>query len=283
MHESPLPSGTIDTHFHVFGPVCDFPYAADRTYTPADATIDEYISLARRLGFSRSVIVQPSVYGTDNSRTLSSLEEQAVPMRGIVVVDETVTQDELGRMHDLGVRGVRINLVFGGGAALETARRLAPRIREFDWHIQFLVDVSTIEELRQCIETLDITTVFDHFGHIPAGSVAANPGFEALLGLLRDGHSWVKLSGAYRITNERTAPYGDITPLARDLIAANPDRVVWATDWPHPAIRVPFPDDTVLARMALEWAPDPATRHKLFVANAERLYGFEPLPANASQ
>jgi 2-pyrone-4,6-dicarboxylate lactonase len=283
MREPPLPHGTIDTHFHLFGPARDFPYAAGRDYTPPDATMEQYLSLARGLGFSRGVIVQPSVYGTDNSRTLSALEEPPMPMRGVVVVGDTISRPELERMHRLGVRGIRINLLFGAGAEFETARRLAPRLRDMGWHIQFLVDISRFGDIRKRVEALAIPTVFDHFGHVPASRAAGDPGFNALLELLRDGLSWVKLSGAYRVTSETAAPYGDVAPLASALIAANPDRVVWATDWPHPAIRVPMPDDAVLARMAMGWVPDAATRQRLFVTNAERLYGFEPLPDQTSQ
>lgn len=283
MQDAPLPSGTIDTHFHLFGPTRDFAYAAGRDYTPPDATAEDYLALARRLGFSRSVIIQPSVYGTDNSRTLSALEDPPMPMRGIVVVDRSVSHAELERMHGLCVRGIRINLLFGAGAGWDTARHLAPKLREMGWHIQFLVDVSTIADLRRQVAELGVPTVFDHLGHVPVARGVKDPGFETLLGLLKDGLSWVKLSGTYRITGETTAPYGDVAPFARALIEANPDRVVWATDWPHPAIRVPMPDDLVLARMALEWVADPALRRKLFVTNAERLYGFDPLPADAPQ
>lgn len=283
MQDAPLPPGTIDTHFHLFGPARDFPYAAGRDYTPPDATAEDYLALARRLGFSRSVIVQPSVYGTDNSRTLSALDDPPMPMRGVVVVDRSVSQAELERMHGLGVRGIRINLLFGAGAGWDAARHLAPKLREMGWHIQFLVDVSTIADLRREVTELAIPTVFDHLGHMPVARGLKDPGFQALLALLKDDLSWVKLSGTYRITGEKTAPFRDVVPFAHALINANPDRVVWATDWPHPAIRVPMPDDAPLARMALEWVADPVMRRKLFVTNAERLYGFEPLPADAPQ
>jgi len=279
----PLPFGAIDTHFHLFGPARDFPYAPGRDYTPADATVEDYIALARRLGFSRSVIIQPSVYGTDNSRTLSALEDRPMPMRGIVVVDRSVSHAELERMHGLGVRGIRINLLFGAGAGWDTARHLAPKLREMGWHIQFLVDVSTIADLRRRVMELAVPTVFDHLGHVPVSRGLKDPGFEALLALLKDDLCWVKLSGTYRITGETTAPYRDVAPFARALMQANPDHVVWATDWPHPAIRVPMPDDAVLARMTLDWTADAEMRQKLFVTNAERLYGFDRLPREAPQ
>ena len=189
------------------------------------------------------------------------------------MVDKSIGERELVRMHDLGVPGERLNLVFNHELAQGTAHRLAPRLREMGWHIQLLVDVSTVEGLRAEIDALDIVTVFDH---VPAGRALGDPGSAALLDLVRERRSWVKRSGANRITAERTAPYEDAAPLAPALIAANPDLVVWATDWPHPAIAVPQPEDRTLAEMALGWVPDAEMRHRLFVANAERLYGFGP-------
>lgn len=274
----PLPAGTIDTHFHVFGPERDYPFAEGRSYSAPDASLEDYEHLARVLGFSRSVIVQPSIYGTDNSRTLDALSAARMPMRAIVVIDQQLPEAEWLRLHDLGVRGARINLVFKAGKGFETAAALAERISAFGWHLQFLVDVSTIHDLEASVSALGVPVVFDHFGHIPTWKGLGDDSFRALLRLVGKGIAWVKLSGAYRFTGHRLPPYRDVAPFADALVKANPDRILWATDWPHPSIPVPMPNDGDLADMAMAWVPDDATRRKLFVTNAEALYGFDAAP-----
>ncbi|BCG85630.1 GntR family transcriptional regulator [Mesorhizobium sp. 113-3-9] len=280
---SGLPANAIDTHFHVFGPRPDYPFASGRSYTAPDASLADYEHLARKIGFSRAVVVQPSVYGTDNRRTLDVLREARIPMRAVIVADETLPEREWLALHKLGVRGVRINLVFKAGNGLATARALASRIRELGWHLQFLVDVSTIADLADWVRALRVPAVFDHFGHVPTARGLADPGFQALLDLVREGSAWVKLSGAYRITGIPRPPYDDVRPFAEALLAANPERVLWATDWPHPAISVPMPNDGDLVDMALDWTTDPGLRRKLFVTNAERLYGFDTAISRAEE
>jgi predicted TIM-barrel fold metal-dependent hydrolase len=272
---TPLPAHTVDTHFHIFGPISRYPLATGRTYTPSDAGLDAYEELATILGFARAVIVQPSVYGTDNSRTLSILDQTTLPMRAVVVIDETITDKELDELNRKGVRGARVNLVFNPGESFSLAGRLADRIRDIGWHLQFLVDVSTIDDLAVRVKMLRIPVVFDHLGHVPTGKGIDNAGFRDLLGLVADGIAWAKLCGSYRFTRERgLPPYSDVFPFAEALINANQERVVWGTDWPHPSIPVPMPNDGDLTEMVLRWATDEALRRKIFVTNAEMLYGF---------
>ena len=271
---TPLPAHAIDTHFHVFGPERDYPFAPGRSYSAPPASLDDYALLARRIGFSRAVAVQPSVYGTDNRCTLAALRDSPMPMRGIVVIDETLPDREWLDLHELGVRGVRINLVFKAGKGFASAAALAGRVRDLGWHFQFLVDVSEMVDLRNRIEALRVPAVFDHFGHVSARKGIGNAGFQDLLDLVRDGTAWVKLSGAYRITGERRAPYDDVRPFAEALIDASPDRVLWATDWPHPSIPVPMPNDGDLTDLLLRWLPDEAQRRRVLVDNPARLYGF---------
>lgn len=272
-----LPAGAVDTHFHVFGPVEEYPFDAARGYTPPDASLTQYERLADILGFSRAVAVQPSVCGSDNSRILAAIRETKMPMRGIAVIDPQWPDGKLIDLHGQGIRGVRINPVFTAKAGFSLARPLADRVRGLGWHLQFLADISEVPDLARNVEALDIPVVFDHLGHVPARKGIRDAGFQALLGLLREGLAWVKLSGAYRITAQTTPPpYADVAPFAEALIAANPDRILWASDWPHPAIPVPMPNDGDLVDMALDWVSDPDIRQKLFVTNAESLYGFEP-------
>lgn len=276
-HGSGLPVGTVDTHFHLFGPASDYPYAAHRTYTPADATMADYLAMAQRLGIARAVMVQPSPYGTDNRRLLDGLAQSPIPMRGVAAVDASVSDDTLATMHAAGVRAIRINLVFDAAAAVQTAIDLAPRLRDLGWHIQFLVDVSTWPDLAATVEQLDLPVVFDHLGHIPVGLGTSNHGFQAMLALMREGRAWAKASGTYRmVAPGQVAPYADVRPFFDAVLKANADRVLWATDWPHSAIHVPMPDDAALSSMALDWlGPDGTLREKVFVANALDLYAFE--------
>lgn len=273
-----LPPGTVDTHVHVIGPAARYPFAAGRSYTPPDAPLKAYLHALPPLGVARAVLVQPSVYGTDNACMLDVLREPCpIPLRAIAVLDAGVTEAELDAMHDLGVRGIRINLVFAAGRGFETARALAPRLRARGWHIQFLVDVSTLPDLDALVAGLSVPLVFDHMGHVPAVKGTPDPGFHALLGLLAEGRAWAKISGPHRTTDPHSDPAcADVAPFAAALIAANPERVLWASDWPHTALRVPIPDDGDLVRMALNWVTDPAMRQRLFVTNPEALYGFDP-------
>ncbi|MDR5651632.1 amidohydrolase family protein [Ruixingdingia sedimenti] len=276
-HAAPLPAGTVDTHFHVFGPAARYPYAEGRSYTPGDASLDDYLRALAPLGVARGVLVQPSVYGTDNTCMLDALRAPPLPLRGIAVVDADVTEAELDAMHALGVRGIRINLVFAAGKGFETARALAPRLKARGWHVQFLVDVSTLPDLRAAVAGLDVALVFDHMGHVPAAKGVGDPGFRALLALMAEGRAWAKVSGAYRMTAPGARPpYGDVAPFAAAVLAANPERVVWASDWPHTALHVPMPDDADLAAMVLDWVRGPALRQRLFVTNPQALYGFDP-------
>jgi predicted TIM-barrel fold metal-dependent hydrolase len=274
-----LPPGAVDCHFHVFGPEHDWPYAPGRSYTPPDASLAEYEALAQSFGIARSVIIQPSPYGMDNRRSLEAVAQSRLPMRAVLVVEPDVSDRELAEFHRLGARGVRLNLLFGAGLALDSAHTLAQRIRELGWHLQFLADVSAIDDLPGFVERLRVPAVFDHLGHVPTQKGVGNAGFQNLLALVREGLAWVKLSGTYRSTALAATPHVDTRPFIDALIKANPRQLVWGTDWPHPSIAVPMPDDTDLIDQFNDWVDDAALRQAIFVENPERLYGFEPFVA----
>jgi predicted TIM-barrel fold metal-dependent hydrolase len=269
------PPDACDCHFHVFGPHELYPYAADRSYTPPDASVDAYRHLQRVLGVTRGVIIQPSVYGTDNSRTLAAAAELGPQVRIVSVIDDAATTDhDLEAMHRAGVRGVRLNLLFRGGISLGSARRIADRIRDLGWHIQLLADVTQFDALAAFVEALNVPVVFDHMGHVPPGTPTSNAGVQTLLSLLREDRAWVKLSGSYRLTGQRLPPYSDVTPLARALVGANSRRCVWGSDWPHPAIGVPMPNDGDLFDLLPVWVEDAAILQDVLVSNPARLYDF---------
>lgn len=272
------PAEACDCHAHVFGPVARYPLAAGSRYTPPEAPLAAYLAMLDALGVARGVLVQPSVYGTDNRAMLDALADAArdAPgrLRAVAVVDPQVADAELDRLHAAGVRGVRLNLLQGGGPGLAAADRLAPRLAERGWHLQLLVDVSDFAPGLAALDRLPVTLVLDHMGHMSAARGLDHPGFRELLALLRDGALWVKLSAAYRLTARDRAPYDDVVPFARALIAANPARVVWATDWPHPMVDIAMPNDGALLDALADWAPEPELRRRILVDNPAALYGF---------
>lgn len=269
------PAGAVDCHAHVFGPQSRYPYHPDRTYTPPDASLEAYLALHRTLGIARGVLVQPSVYGLDNAATRDALVElrrRGLDYRGVAVVDRRVTDDRLEALDRDGFRGVRLNLLFKGGIDWHDVEALAARLADRGWHLQFLLDVSQVEELEARLGHLPVPVVIDHMGHMPCERGIEHPGFAALCRLLAAGGTWVKLSGAYRITGRAATPYDDVTPFARRLIEANDERCVWGSDWPHPHIPVAMPNDGDLFDELARWAPDETQRRRILVDNPQRLY-----------
>ncbi|MCG7521424.1 amidohydrolase family protein [Ruegeria sp. Ofav3-42] len=269
-----MPPLACDCHAHVFGPNAQFPMVPDRLYTPPEAPLGAYKHLLATLGFQRAVIVQPSIYGTDNRATLQAAETDLSRYRAVVVIDSSTSEAQLQRMHDQGARGVRANLLFSGEKAMTEVRTIADRIAPLGWHLQVLLDISTFPDPYAYFSTLPVQTVFDHMGHFPVAKGIATEGFQALLGLMHEGKAWTKLSGAYRITGQAVPPYEDVTPIAKALIAANPDQVVYGTDWPHPHIPVAMPNDGDLVDHLADWVLDAAALKAILTDNPARLYGF---------
>lgn len=274
-----LPVGSCDTHAHLFGPQESYPYQPNRSYTPPDASEASYRQLLNTLGFQRAVLVQPSVYGTDNGRMLAtltaSLPDDPIKWRGVAVVDSYVTDDELQKMHDAGVRGIRINLLFAGGVTFDDIVALADRIKALGWHIQCLVDISNFERLAERLGSLPVPCVIDHMGHQPTRLGIDSPGFRELLGLMADGRTWVKLTGPNRISALDAAPFTDVEPFFQALRQTRQDRCLFGTDWPHVQLPGPMPNDGVLVDEFLRLIPDQAGRQIILVDNPARLYGFE--------
>lgn len=273
-----IPAGAVDCHAHIFGPVSHYPYHPDRTYTPPDSSLASFQHLHRTLGIERGVLVQPSVYGCDNSATydaLQALKTSGADYRGVAVVKPDVKDDTLDVLQAAGVRGVRLNLLFKGGLAWRDLRALAGRLADRNWHLQLLIDVSAMDDLTTRLAGLPVPVVIDHMGHMPAAKGPDHEGFTALCRLLGEGSAWVKLSGAYRMTARRRLPYDDVIPLARRLVDANPARCVWGSDWPHPHFSGEMPNDGPLLDELAQWAPDPETRRRILVDNPTVLY-FTP-------
>jgi predicted TIM-barrel fold metal-dependent hydrolase len=278
----PLPPGACDTHAHVFGPAPQFPYAADRSYTPPDAPFGKYLRMLGTLGFARGVLVQGSAHGHDNSAMLDALAREPDRLRGVAVADAETPADELLHWHALGVRGLRFNhffkggqLHYRGGVPLEAARVLAPVMRDLGWHLQLWIDVKDLDDTVPTLTSLGLPVVIDHMGRTEASAGTGAPGFQRLLRLLGDGGCWVKLSGAHRISHQ-PPDYPDARPFLEALVRTNPDRLVWGGDWPHPRMDDAMPDVGHLLDLFQGWVPDAATRKRILVDNPARLYGFPP-------
>jgi predicted TIM-barrel fold metal-dependent hydrolase len=267
-----VPAHAWDCHIHAIGAPARFPLAPDRGYTPAIVPIEDYVALMVRLGIARAVVVQPSIYGTDNRAMVDALARYPQRFRGIAVVAASIDDAALDVLHAHGVRGVRANLLNRGGISLADATALAPRLAARGWHLQLQIDVSTFDAF-DAVPRLPLPVVIDHFGYMPAEKGPDEPGFRRLLSLVAAGQCYVKLSSPNRLTPWRTAGYGAVTALARALVAANPERLLWASDWPHTDLRQDMPDDGDLLNLLEQWVPDAAQRHAILVDNPRTLYG----------
>jgi len=284
-----VPAGACDCHTHIFGDSRRFSFTPSRAYTPETASIEEMRALHRTLHTDRVVIVQPSVYGTDNACTLDAIRQLGSDARGVAVIDDKTPDAALDKMARGGIRGIRVNLEAAGLTDPAAGRRrlqaAIQRVKSRTWHVQVYTRLSVIKGLEDQVLASPIPIVFDHFGGAEASLGVRQPGFDALLNLVRTGHAYVKVSGAYR-SSTQLPDYADVAPLAKALIAANPQQVLWGTDWPHPdsspvpgrkptdvAPLLPIDDGRVFNQLAT-WAPDATERRMILVDNPARLYGF---------
>jgi len=271
------PTGACDCHAHIFGPAERYPYSDTRKYTPPDASLEAYSHILATLGLSRGVIVQPSVYGFDNRITLDALQALGGNFRGVAVIDpEAITNAQLDEMHDIGIRGVRVNQAYDQSLDMDYLHRVIEKIQPLSWHVQIFANINKIPNFKNEINRLPVDVVIDHMGYVATTEGLENERFQGFLALLEQEKCWVKLSGAYRITTQRDIPYSDVTPFAQALIAANPGRCVWGTDWPHPHIDIPAPNDEGLLDLLSLWVPDEKIRTGILVENPAVLYDFPP-------
>ena len=289
-----VPRGACDCHVHVFGNPAVFPFAQKRVYTPPPASVEQLLELQRELNLDRVVVVQPSVYGADNACTIDSVRRMGVRARGVAVIDQATPRPALQEMTHAGIRGVRLNLETNAAGRFDPsdAKALldatAEQIRDLGWHVQIYTGTSVIAALKDHLAQMPFPVVVDHFGRGNPAQGPTHPEFAALLDLVKSGRLYVKISGAYRVS-EQAPDFAEVTPLAQALVAANPDRIVWGSDWPHPnsdfgrgkplsEISPPFPiDDGLLLDQLPKWVPDAGLRKKILVENPARLYGFEPV------
>ena len=273
-----MPAGATDCHAHICGPESIFPYSDQRIYTPPDALLTDYWALLNTLGIDRAVLIQPSIYGADNRAMLAALRAYPKTLRGVAVVDLDVTDAEIQMLHEAGVRGLRCNIVdlavAKGQLPLAMLKTLAGRIAHLGWHLEFLMHVNEFPQLGTLLHDFPVEIVVGHFGYVPTQQGTADPGFQNLCAMMREGRAWVKLTGAYRISGESAPPYADVNPFAHALLKANPERIVWGTDWPHVMVKGVMPNDADLCNALGNWIEDPVLLKKILVRNPENLYGF---------
>ena len=273
-----LPAGATDTHAHICGPKSQYAYFSERVYTPPDCLLPAYSHMLKTLGVERAVLVQPSVYGTDNSAMLAAMKAAGPSFRGVAVVADDISDAELKRLHDAGVRGVRVNIVDvpnrkPGTLPMDALKKLAQKVKPFGWHMEFLAHVDEFPDLDQMLDGFPVDTVYGHLGYMKTDKGIAHPGFQALLRLMKAGKAWVKLTGPYRISLQ-TMPHADTDVYAHELIKAAPQQVVWGSDWPHVMVKGAMPNDGDICDLLGNWVQDEAVRKQVLVDNPARLYGF---------
>ncbi|GAC34210.1 amidohydrolase family protein [Paraglaciecola polaris] len=276
------PAGAVDAHCHVFGPAAQFPYAPERKYTPCDASKDQLWALRDHLKFSRNVIVQATCHGADNSALVDALAHANDLARGIATVRGDVTDEELFRLHEAGVRGVRFNFVKRLVDALpfDELTAIAQRIAKLNWHIVIYFEASDLAEYFDFFSSLPTTVVVDHMGRPDLNKDINGAEFDLFLKLLDyNPNYWSKVTCPERISISGPDGYDDFVPFGRKVVETFPDRVLWGTDWPHPNMKSHMPDDGKLVNMIPRIAVTPALQHKLLVDNPMRLYWPEQVNA----
>ena len=282
-----VPEGACDCHVHTFDPV-HFPYSPARPYTPEPVSVGELRALHKALHMSRVIVVQTTVYGTDNSGALDAMKQLGSRARGVAVIDEKTPDSALDEMDRAGIRGIRLNLETSGETDPEIGRKrfqaAVQRIKNRKWHIQIYARLSVIEGIKDQVAAAPMPVVFDHFAGTQAAPGIEQPGFNSLLGMLKSGKAYVKISAPYR-SSTILPDYPDVAPIAKAMVAANPGRILWGSDWPHPGVPVPgrsnaeitpffqIDDGRVLNYLPV-WVPDAGVRKTILVENPAKLYGF---------
>jgi 2-pyrone-4,6-dicarboxylate lactonase len=276
------PPGAVDAHCHVFGPGAVFPYAAERKYTPCDASKAQLFALRDHLGFSRNVIVQATCHGADNSAMVDALKASNGRARGVATVRRDVTDAELRALHEAGVRGVRFNFIrrLVDFTPKDELMEIAGRISPLGWHVAVYFEAVDLPDLWDFFTALPTTVVVDHMGRPDVAKPIDGPEFALFIKLMSEHPNvWSKVSCPERLSvsgplalNGEARPYRDVVPFARCIVEAFADRVLWGTDWPHPNLKGHMPDDGILVDFVPQIATTPELRHKLLVDNPMRLY-----------
>ena len=270
-----LPQGTCDSHCHIFGPEERFPYHPNRSYTPPDAGKEKLKELHDHLGIDRAVIVHASCHGTYMDATLDAIASSGGKYRGTSIVDPSITDENLHRLHEGGIRAARFNFVkhLESVPTPEDLNRMADRVKEMGWHLVVHLDAVDITELSPLLLSLSVPFVIDHMARVKASDGLDQAPFKTLLELMQHDSSWVKICGGERVSSSEP-PFHDAIPFAQALIATAPERVLWGTDWPHPNVRI-MPNDGELVNLFGEYTSDPVVQKQILIDNPDRLYFYE--------
>ena len=250
-----------------------YPSAPTALFTPPNAWVDGYRAVQRRLHLQRVVVVQPTTYGTDNSCLLEAMKAFGADARGVVVPDPAISDEDLEEMTKAGICGARFHMLPGGALKWDVLEQVAARINEFGWHVQLQMNGRELGERQELLRRLPCDLVVDHVGRFMDPVSADDPPFKVLLDLLDTGRCWVKLSAPYESSRTGPPEWSDVAAQARALVAAAPERMLWASNWPHPGQENP-PDEADLLDLLLSWADDAATRTRILKDNPARLYHF---------
>jgi predicted TIM-barrel fold metal-dependent hydrolase len=269
-----VPAGACDCHIHAYD--ARYPAAPGARLLPPDATVPQYREIQARLGTQRAVLVTPSTYGSDNRPMLDALAQLGRQARGVAVIDGAESDAQLLAMHEAGVRGIRLNLSLGVTSSAGQILPLAQRIAPLGWHLQLLMAPGRLAELAPVLSELPVPVVFDHMARLAPNDAGAHPAHTLVLRLLERGSAWIKLSGGYIVSARHSIEDPALDALARSYLDANPERVVWGSDWPHASASAgmqPMPDDARQLERLAEWTGrDRLTQ--VLVHNPAALYGF---------
>jgi 2-pyrone-4,6-dicarboxylate lactonase len=267
-----LPPGACDVHFHVFGPHARFPFAAGRSYTPADAPKEKLFALHKHLGIGRGVVVQSAAHGFDNAASADLIAARRNDYVGVALLPVDVSPSEIKRLDEQGFRGVRFNYMkhLGEGTPIDQVISFSKKLADLGWHLQIHMDSSLIAQMAPALKRSAVPIVIDHMGRVDASLGLGQPPFRELTRLLNDKNIWVKVSGSERASRQ-ASPWKDALPFARKLVEEFPERTLWGTDWPHPNLKE-IPDDGAMVDNLAEIAPSEKQRQALLVDNPSRLY-----------
>jgi predicted TIM-barrel fold metal-dependent hydrolase len=272
-----VPAGACDTHAHVFGPSDRYPFSAQRSYTPPDCTIEQYLALLDILGFDRGVIVQGGANGTDNCVTLDAIATAPNRLRGVAVIPSGLGEKALIEFHQRGIRGVRMSTVVSGGVGFDHLDRLAREVGPMGWHVMLHFHAaSELVDVAPQLQTLPCAFILDHMARITGAEGVTSAAFETVLRLLDTDKCWLKLASLYRLSM-LPYPHQDMLPMIHEVVRRRPDRIIWGSNWPHPIHKGTMPNDGDLVDLIPLWVPDETVQIQMLVTNPASLYGFSEL------
>ena len=269
------PPKACDTQFHVFGPAAMFRFRDDRKYDPPDATVEDAMRMHELIGIARGVIVHPSIHGLDMRPTLYALEKARGRYRGVAVINDTIAEAELERMHVAGIRGIRFNFVrfLGGPPDMKVFERALDKVAPLGWHLVVHVDGNDLMEHAAMLRKLSMPLIIDHMGHVDVTAGFDQKPFRLMLDMMKDGNTFVKIATGDR-ESKTGYPWDDVVPYGARVVETAPERVIWGTDWPHPQYKGPMPDEGKQFELFCRMCPDANAREQILVKNPETLYGF---------